>query len=475
MQANNSTNEHPAQSHTVMLALLICAAFLAVFTFVTFAVLIGFVKTFIAYVVLACIAIGAHQFKVWQHHRHDIADRIHHRKMLEKAIDLGHSVEHNAVTRQLRTISPWTVPSSPITIRDNQFGQAQLTAGNAEQPRLETIIDELSPNALEFAFGSNRETGQIVKNTLPKAVHLQAIGSTGFGKSMQATGILTQLCTRNDPDHLQLALIDCEGETTAPFADLPHVRFAAEEPREAAKVLAALCKELERRHISKQDLPMILIFVEEFLTLRNRMPASLKNQALYDFTELACGGRKHGLSLFTIGQTAYAEKSIRDAQNQFFSSMCFSAKPDMARAAGFRNTALLNTLYSEKRKGQFLLEASSGDAILLAPHVNMRQVKQLLGSSWGSSRGTSEGSSEQDTDELPLSSGLKHAEVPQDSLSLSAQERHVLECLRAGYSQNRMMADVYGIDKPGAEYQKMLPELRAAMQRIALLAYANGK
>src|SRR5436305_14322656 len=124
--------------------------------------------------------------------------------------------------------------------------------------------------------------------------------------------------------------------------------------------------------------PIILVFVEEFLNLRRTMPAEYRDHALDDYTTLALRGRKRRTFLFSIGQTAYTEKAIRDAQMQFFSSMAFAIKPSAARSAGFTNTHLLNRLYNERRPGQFLLERPQGDALLLAPHVNYAEIPSLL-------------------------------------------------------------------------------------------------
>jgi hypothetical protein len=398
--------------------------------------------------------------KQGQLHKEDLKDREHHRKMIELAIHNDHSAEHITATSSFRAISKYMGPAGSLTIKDNVLGHSQLEAGAVSQPRLESIVDELTPNALEFAFGSNRETGDLVKNTLPKAIHLQAIGSTGFGKSRQATGILTQLVAKNDPAHLQLALLDCEGETSAPFWHLPHTQYVADEPKEAARILAALARELERRHISKQVFPVLLIFVEEFLTLRNRMPAALKDQALNDFTTLACGGRKRGVSLFTVGQTAYAEKSIRDAQNQFFSSMCFSAKPDMARAAGFRNTPLLNTLYAEKKQGQFLLESSAGDAILLAPHVPDK-VSTLVES------GSENGSMWQSLESSQKAGRNQVRNQSEDPLE--ARLEQVRQLLLSGVlNKGDIIQSVWGV-KPGSsdKYRSAEEEYKVIMAQIA--------
>ncbi len=271
-----------------------------------------------------------------------------------------------------------TDSSTRAASEQEALAAAAAAAQSCKQPTLETIIEELRPNSLEFAFGMDPLTGQLVKTTLPKSVHIQLLGASGQGKSRQATSILTQLCATNDPQHLGLALIDCEGETTDPFQHLPHVQHLALDPREAARTFKALVNELERRDISRVVWPVLFIFVEEFLNLRRTMPADYRDQALEDYTTLALRGRKRGMFLFSIGQTAYTEKAIRDAQNQFLSSMAFACKPTAARSAGFTNTELLNKLYSERRPGQFLLERPAGDSILLAPFVDPREVHGFL-------------------------------------------------------------------------------------------------
>ncbi len=138
-------------------------------------------------------------------HKQDLKDREHHRKMVELAIHNDHSAEYITATSSFRAISKYMGPAGSLTIKDNAFGQGQLPAGDVTQPRLETLIDELTPNTLSFPFGVSRETGELVTSSLQRAVHLNTIGDSGGGKSMGAMGILTALATTNDPEHLSLA------------------------------------------------------------------------------------------------------------------------------------------------------------------------------------------------------------------------------------------------------------------------------
>ena len=336
-------------------------------------------------------------------------------------------------------------------------GQEQLAAAhNIEQPRLATIIEELTPNTLEFVFGLDPLTGQMARTTLPKAVHIQLLGASGQGKSRQATSILTQLCARNDTNHLNLALIDCEGETTAPFQGLPHVRYLADEPRDAAKAFRGLVSELERRDVSRTLWPTIFIFVEEFLNLRRTMPGEFRDQCLEDYTTLALRGRKRGMFLFSIGQTSYVDRHIRDAQNQFLSNMAFAAKPTAARAAGFTNTPLLNQLYQERRPGQFLLERPAGDSILLAPYVEPGQVASLLNSS-----STALVEVEREAAREVVMEVAKKPDEP----ALDARSARIRDMLKAGIAPKQIIKEEWGATS-GNAYIKASQELNAIIASL---------
>lgn len=427
--------------------------------------------------VFVAIGIGAshvhERHKAHQLHQEDIKDRAHHRNMAELAIRLDHSAEHITATTSFRTISKFMGPQASITVRDNNLGQQQLPAP-LQQPQLSAIIEDLIPNALEFAYGYDPQLDQLVKATLPKAVHIQLVGASGQGKSRQATSILTQLTTRNDPQHLQLALIDHEGETSAPFTGLPHVQFVADEPKEAARIFRALVKELDRRDIGRIAFPVLLVFCEEFLNLRRTMPVQYRDQALEDYTSLALRGRKRGMFLFSIGQTAYTERSIRDAQAQFLSSMAFALKPTTARSAGFTNTELLNQLYSDRRPGQFLLERPAGDALLLAPYVDSHIVSDLLGVESSLENGVESGSQFDDTEELrnQSESGSKvdrNQFRNQSEDALEASRVQVCSLLSQGIVNKADIIQAVWNVKPGnsEKYRTAETEFKTIMAQIA--------
>lgn len=334
--------------------------------------------------ICAAVILGVMQFnthwKAHQLHTQELKNQEHHRAMTELAIQRDHSAEHISATSSFRAMSKYA--HTNLTIKDVTMGanneQKQIEPPHVEQPRLETIIEQLTDNALEVPFGLSRETGQLVTSKLTQAVHLSSVGDSGGGKSRGAQGILTALAAKNDTAHLQLAFIDAESETTLPFQHLPQVGYLAEDPRDAAQVLAELVRIKRQRDITKVTLPFILLFVEEFLVLKQRIPSSMQTQALDDFTELACTGRKRNLALYTIGQTGYSDKRIRDAQAQFQTLMGYPIHPRRAQSAGFLEYEKIKQLYQEKRHGQFVLEHKGDNAIILAPYVDAQIVSNIL-------------------------------------------------------------------------------------------------
>ncbi len=80
-------------------------------------------------------------------------------------------VEHPDGHKLLLT-SPLTIPHAPVKIEQFTYGQQALPAPEGQAPDLETIIQELRTNALEFAFGYDPQLGQLVKSTLLKSVHI---------------------------------------------------------------------------------------------------------------------------------------------------------------------------------------------------------------------------------------------------------------------------------------------------------------
>src|SRR6266536_76756 len=218
--------------------------------------------------------------------------------------------------------------------------QHLLTSG-IEAPTMDYIISQLPYNGLQVCLGQSIETRNLFITDLIEGTHYRIMGGSGFGKSCVAGAILDQVTQTNDADHLLIACLDLEHKTSRLFENLPHVAqlqvgrkhidCVATTPDEVATHFGYLRQELDRRKVlSEVDLRrerFMLIYVEEFLSLRREVDPKLLDQMLADFTILALRGRKYGLYLLACAQVDYASKDLRDAMAQFNVNMSFTVKP----------------------------------------------------------------------------------------------------------------------------------------------------
>ena len=321
----------------------------------------------------------------WQ----DALDRLHKRRMEDREMTLKESLiaipQYGAlaparVVEEYASVMPYLKPPASKTGESEQE-QAPVIREFPPLP-LTQVVEELPQNQLIFAFGTYRTTGELVQTTLPDALHIQVTGATGQGKSVGAQGLITQLAATNDTEHLAFGFLDPEGDTCIPFHSLPHVAAMATNADQAAKELHRMRLLLDSRPIGPQC--ALLIFIEEFLSLQRMMSKHYREQALDDFTEIALRGRRRYMYLLVLGQTAYREKDLRDAQRQFQSVLTYALHPDAVRAAGMTgNNEALRQLWRERRKGQFLLQSPGqfGDQLVLAPHTTATQIATILGGS----------------------------------------------------------------------------------------------
>src|SRR5579875_910656 len=143
--------------------------------------------------------------------------------------------------------------------------QEVIVSPDVQSPTQEWLIAALSSeeNRLIVSPGVRSSTGEVVKVSIVDVPHLKIIGSTGFGKSCLAGGILDQATQLNTPDVLQLALLDLEHKTSRLFENLPHVAdlrigsrmvtMVATNADEVAEHLGILKKELDRRAVHSES------------------------------------------------------------------------------------------------------------------------------------------------------------------------------------------------------------------------------
>jgi hypothetical protein len=253
-------------------------------------------------------------------------------------------------------------------------------------PTMEECLAQLRFNHLQICLGRDASTGELKLVPFLKGVHYKLIGSSGMGKSCGAGGKLYQLTQTNDPDHLLLALLDMEHMTSRLFEECRHVAelrhngryvpMIATDAEEVADRLMLLCKELDRRaRYNILNAPFLLIYVEEFLSLRHAiLDEPLKATMLQSFTRLAVQGRKYRMYLMACAQDDYASEDLRSAKNQFGVREAYCVMPTAARSAGFVQTELIKQNYEEAIPGKYVLEGVFGKpTVMLAPLFSVEQ------------------------------------------------------------------------------------------------------
>lgn len=342
-------------------------------------------------------------------------------------------------------------------------GKTQIS--EAQAPTQEYLLSQLRYNALQVCLGVSATTGQPFTMDLIEGTHYRIIGGSGFGKSCEAAAILDQVTQTNDPDHLLIGLLDLEHKTSKLFEHLPHIAelqvgrkkvdCVATNPDEVAQHLGYLRQELDRRKVmSEHDLAQerfMLIYVEEFLSLRREVDPDLLDQMMKDFSILALRGRKYGLYLLVAAQVDYASKDLRDAMSQFNVNMSFSVKPSAARAAGFSSNDLLKTNFEAKTRGQFVLETTGCSDIFLAPHFDVKaKLRQLEAARSGSVQRPFSDRSDSFTER-----SLQIVNADERPVALrSDRSSEVLNLLEKGWGKQAIIEKLWNVKKGGSPRYK---------------------
>lgn len=300
--------------------------------------------------------------------------------------------EMQDVMRFAITMANATKKLAPAEV-ESSVQNLQLPAPGA--PSQDRLMEELEPNSLTVSPGVRASNGAIVKVNITEIPHLKVIGSSGFGKSCLAAAILDQAMTLNDPDVLQVALLDLEHKTSRLFehregiAELTvgrrRVSMVATDVDEVVEHLGYLKKELDRRtRLGEDELaaePVLLMYVEEMLALQYEVDdKKALDRMLADLSILAVRGRKYGMFLLCCTQTDYSTDELRVARKQFRFRAAAGVDMTAAKAAGFMNTELIKQNFQAGQPGQFVVEFPSFSDLVLAPRYDWKKQLQVQGS-----------------------------------------------------------------------------------------------
>lgn len=144
--------------------------------------------------------------------------------------------------------------------------------------------------------------------------HLLVAGTTGSGKSELLRTVIAQLALRYPPQSVQFLLVDFKGGASLQHLDgLPHVLelLSDLQPAQVNRAVLALTAEIRRREQVlrdvrrsdireldvEQEMPRLVIVVDEFATLVHELP-----ELHAVFTDVAARGRALGLHLIVATQ-----------------------------------------------------------------------------------------------------------------------------------------------------------------------------
>jgi hypothetical protein len=186
---------------------------------------------------------------------------------------------------------------------------------------------------------------QVVKADMGKLVHIAIGGSSGWGKSVCLRSLGYQLALSQSP--VEMAMVDLEGATLAPFARCARLLYPiAETERDALAIFQALLDELEQRKALYADYPGVDSLdaynamadrpLTPLVALIDEATALLGDKSVESVLRtLALRARKYGLWLVLAGQDWKANTLDTAIRNQLSSRIQFKAM-----AAGQSRTLL---------------------------------------------------------------------------------------------------------------------------------------
>lgn len=242
-------------------------------------------------------------------------------------------VQHGAaVDRYMLTLAPGTKVSSVTKLADDialamEVEHVRIVTDKGRvgvevpaQERSSVSLEHLAKNLqadhpLRVPVGMAVD-GSGVMARIDKLPHLLVAGTTGSGKSVWLTSILTHLATHAKPTDVQMMMVDPKRVELAMFADIPHLtRPVAKDVSSAVELLDAAVEEMEARYdrlerAGKRDIaeledapPYLVVAVEEMADLM--MTAGKRAEAA--IVRLLQVGRAAGVHLLLATQRPSAD------------------------------------------------------------------------------------------------------------------------------------------------------------------------
>lgn len=253
--------------------------------------------------------------------------------------------------------------------------------------RLRTLLesDEFHKINSPLAISLGRDvSGNPLVADLSRMPHLLIAGTTGSGKSVCMTALVTCLAMNNTPDALRLVLIDSKMVELIRFNGLPHLygkvetdvqrilgvlRWVVVEMEHRYKLLeAAKARDIDayNRHLQRrkdvQRLPRIVVMIDEMADLMMSAP----DQTEHNLVRLAQMARATGIHLVVATQRPSTDVVTGLIKANFPARLAFSV------ASGVDSRVILDLPGAESLLGR-------GDMLFLNPEVgNLIRAQGVL-------------------------------------------------------------------------------------------------
>jgi hypothetical protein len=282
------------------------------------------------------------------------------------------------------------VESVQEPVSDARAAKTPATRDVARLP-IEAIVGSTEQNSYNVCIGRS-----LTKDGNPPAQinfykqHFKFIGASQKGKSSMVAAFLDIVTQTHDPDHVLIALLDLEDQTSRLFAHLDHVAevetdkgrvlLHARDHEEVLEHLEYVVSAMNNRYeLTKSQLmqePILLVYIEEFLSLKNYFKQTDKQKyarLVFCINELARRGLKARVQLLLCAQVDYRDEDFQEALVNVSCGMAFCVRMTATQAAGFYNTELLRQNVQDNKVGQAVCEMPDCNDLILAPEYNLEK------------------------------------------------------------------------------------------------------
>jgi S-DNA-T family DNA segregation ATPase FtsK/SpoIIIE len=264
------------------------------------------------------------------------------------------------------------VDSARVAMSDGRLIIEVPRAAHERKPLRAGRLAELTPPARTAVALGITTGGKVVWYDLadPNTPHLLIAGATGSGKSVAAHWLIDRLAMQNDPAELRFIMCDPKAGELRPFAALPHLLHpVTSAPLEMAALLGWAMAELDRRLVTGQRAPRLVLILEELADLQKTTPGAM--EALARVAQIGRGCNVHAVGITQHPNRASLGEGLANFRARLLGQV--ASQTLTFSAAGRGKTSAHDLLGG----GDMLLITPGATRRLQIPLIDGRQYSQL--------------------------------------------------------------------------------------------------